>query len=136
MRRTLFASLLGLAALVASAANSPSDPREVLLGTWKGSSICTNARSACHDETVVYHVIAAAKADTVTVAMNKVVDGKELEMGTIDFTVDFAAHRMVGDVANSRVPSRWTFTFTKTEMKGTAVLLPSGDVGRNIAVHR
>jgi hypothetical protein len=125
-----------LVALIASASNPHSDPREVLLGTWQGSSICTGARAACRNETVVYHVTAGDKANVVTIAMNKVVDGQELEMGSIDFTIDFAAHRMAGDVANTNVPSRWTFTFTKTEMKGTAVLLPSGVVGRNIVVHR
>jgi hypothetical protein len=113
-----------------------AEPRDALLGIWRGTSLCTGARPACRDEVVVMHVTAAEKADVVTVAMNKIVEGQELEMGTIDFTVDPAKQRMVGEFDNGRVASRWTFDWTKSEMKGTAVQLPSGTVIRNIALHR
>jgi hypothetical protein len=115
---------------------APKDPRAVLLGTWTGTSICTAARAACRDETVVYHVTPGPKADVVSIAANKIVEGQELEMGTIDFKIDFAAHRIVGEFDNGRVASRWTFTFTATKLEGIAVLLPDGTKIRDIKLHR
>lgn len=130
--RILAALLLATVALHAHAA----DPRDAVLGIWRGTSICTGARAACRDEVVVMHVTAAEKADVVTVAMNKIVNGQELEMGTIDFTVDPAKQRMVGEFDNGRVASRWTFDWTKSGMKGVAVQLPEGTVIRNVVLHR
>jgi hypothetical protein len=102
MRRLLLLCLLGLAALQSRAA----DPREAVLGTWKGTSLCTGALSACRDEIVVYHLTAGEKADIVTVNASKIVNGEEQEMGTIEFKVDFAAHRLTGEFGG-RVPTRW-----------------------------
>jgi hypothetical protein len=115
---------------------SAADPRDPLLGRWQGTSICTKARSACRDEVVVYHVTRGPQADMVIVDAKKIVDGKELDMGTLDFHVDFAKHTMTAHFDNGRVASRWTFTWTPTEMKGTAVLLPSEEVGRNVSLRR
>jgi hypothetical protein len=113
-----------------------ADARDALLGRWDGTSICTAARAACRDETVVYHVTPGPKANVVTMAMNKVVDEREVEIGVLDFQVDFAAHRMTADYDSGRVATRWTFSWNGEEMRGTAVLLPSGAVGRNIVVRR
>jgi hypothetical protein len=84
----------------------------------------------------VYHGTPGTTPDAVTVQMNKVVDGQELDMGTLDFHLDFAKRQMVGDFDNGRVHSRWTFTWTATEMKGTAVTLPDGTIIRNVSLHR
>lgn len=132
----LFAITFALMLTFASTATAASDPRAALLGIWRGSSICTGARAACHDETVVWHVTPGAKPDVVTVAMNKVVDGKELEMGDLDFKIDFAAHRLVGDYDNGRVATRWSFTWTDKKLVGTAVMLPDGTKIRDIVVQR
>jgi hypothetical protein len=134
-RLALFTILIA-ATLTARAAATSKDRRDVLLGTWQGTSICTGARAACHDETAVYHVTAASAPNVVTMAMNKVVDHREVEMGILDYTVDFDAHTLVGDVDNPSLPSRWTFTWTETELKGIAVLLPSGTKIRDILLHR
>ncbi|MFL6247921.1 MAG: hypothetical protein ACJ74H_18000 [Thermoanaerobaculia bacterium] len=128
--------LLVNALVVTSRAEGAADPRAVLLGTWRGSSICTGARTACRDETVVYHITAGANAEMVTVAANKIVDGRELEMGTLEFNVDFKAHRMVSEFDNGNVASRWVFQWSSTELKGTAVLLPDGTKIRDIVLRR
>jgi hypothetical protein len=115
---------------------SAAEPRDALLGRWHGTSICTKARSACRDEVVVYDITRGAQPDMVIVDAKKIVDGKELDMGILDFHVDFAKHAMTANFDNGRVASRWTFTWTATEMKGTAVLLPSGEVARTVSLRR
>jgi len=112
------------------------DPRAAVLGDWHGTSICTKeAGPACHDETVVYHVTPGNDADVVLLQANKIIDGKEEDMGTLEFHLDFAAHRMVAEF-HSRRSSRWTFEWNGDVMKGTAVLLESGAIGRNVNVKR
>ena len=80
-------------------------------------------------------------------ATAKAVDGGRIEVSLIPkeklaeltdaaLTVDPAKQRMVGEFDNGRVASRWTFDWTQSEMKGTAVMLPSGTIIRNIAMHR
>src|SRR6187549_1814569 len=69
-------------------AGSSSD---AIVGTWRGSSLCVDRKAApaCNDETVIYDITATAgKADTVTVNADKVVDGKRVTMGVLDFTRD------------------------------------------------
>jgi hypothetical protein len=128
--------LLVILFAAAESAAAPADPREAVLGRWEGTSLCTKARTACHDEVVVYHGTPGATPDAVTVQMSKVVGGQELDMGTLHFRLDFAKRQMVGDFDNGRVHSRWTFTWTATEMKGTAVTLPEGTTIRNVSLHR
>lgn len=136
MKRILPFVLAGLAATNVSAAAKSADARTALLGAWHGQSICTGARAACRDEVVVYHVSAARKRDVVTIAMNKIVNGAEEEMGSMDFAIDFAAHQLSGSFDNGRVATRWVFHWTGDEMRGTAVVLPDGTKVRDIVVHR
>jgi hypothetical protein len=123
MKRTLaFAALLFLAA---------ADPRQPLIGHWVGTSICTGVRPACHDETASYWVKAGKKPDIVTIDAGKIVDGKDVLMGTLDFQVDVATRTLtsVSESGGSRVT--WTFTWSGTTMTGTAKS-SDGQVFRNI----
>src|SRR4051794_265483 len=85
-------------AALASASAAPAASTDTattanpIFGTWRGTSICTPVRPACHDEIAVYHVSASSKPETVAMMMNKVVDGQEVEMGgTLEYHVDYAA---------------------------------------------
>jgi hypothetical protein len=88
---TLAACATGLAR-PASAQDSSAAPAPLsLVGDWRGTSTCTPVgKPACHDEQVVYHVrraAAASKDSTVERlewVMNKIVDGAEEEIGTMD----------------------------------------------------
>ena len=113
-----------------------ADPREAVIGRWHGTSICTPLLPACHDEVVVYHIAPAKKADVVTVTAYKVVNGEQLEMGDIDFTVDAAKREMVGEFRNSRTATRWIFTWNGPKMTGQALELPSKKVARNVSLSR
>src|SRR3954447_8811384 len=90
MKRTLaLTALLFLAA---------ADRRAPLLGHWTGTSTCTAVRPACHDEIASYYIKPGPSADVVTVDGGKIVDGKDVSMGLIDFYADFATHVLTGSV--------------------------------------
>ena len=114
-----------IALIVLSAA---IDARSVLYGAWAGESICTPVRPACHDEHAVYHIAASDKRDTIVMTMNKVVDGKEEVMGTLEYHVDPTASTLTSEYRGVV----WTFHRTGNRMRGTAKQLPNGEVIRNI----
>ena len=66
--------------LAAAAADSIS-------GTWEGTSLCQVKPSPCHDEHVIYRVTETS-TNCYQFDAYKLVGGKELFMGAIDFTFD------------------------------------------------
>jgi hypothetical protein len=118
-----------------SAASPASNP---ILGTWRGTSICTPVRPACHDEIAVYHVAASMKPDTVEMTMNKVVDGVETEMGgTVEYQVDYASRTMTwGTEARDGSRLLFRFTWSGNDMTGTLTQHPNGEVVRNITLRK
>ncbi|SRR5581483_2936715 len=108
-------------------------PVSLFIGTWTGTSKCTGARAACRDEIVVYH-IAEKSESTLTVTMNKIVDGNEETMGTLEMRVE--GETLTGDYDGGRLKSRWTFTLKEAALTGTAKLLPGGEVIRHLSLHR
>ncbi|HWW59778.1 MAG TPA: hypothetical protein VN181_00290 [Thermoanaerobaculia bacterium] len=129
------ASSTVLLVLLALPAFAATDPVAELIGTWKGTSLCTGVRAACHDETVVYHVTRAG-GDRVAIAMNKIVDGEEQNMGTIEFQAAAKSRRLTATYDSGRVKSRWAFQWTANELRGTAADVPSGRIVRNIVLRR
>jgi len=112
-----------------------NDPRATLVGTWDGKSLCTPVRAACHDEHAVYHVTIPDKPGVVTMQMNKVVEGKEVEMGgAVDYTVNADATSLVSEYSYNGNHLRWNFTRKKDLMTGMLIDVPSGAVIRNISV--
>src|SRR4051794_36236030 len=105
-----------------------------LIGLWTGDSICTPVRLACTSEKAAYHITRADRSDSIMMTMNKIVDGKEVEMGTMVYAVDPVKHTLRGENDQSAVHSVWEFTWSGTQMRGTAKQLPSGEVIRNITL--
>jgi len=103
------------------------------IGTWTGRSECTGVRKACNDESVVYHIVKKSE-DTVSVSASKLVDGREVLMGEFNFHI--AGDTMTGDYDSGSVKSRWSFTRKDDAMTGTAVLLPGGEVIRNVSLRK
>ena len=117
------------------AAMLAGDPRAILVGTWDGESICTPVRPACHDEHAVYHITIPKKAGVVDMLMNKVVDGKEVEMGgAVEYIVNADATSLTSEYTYNGSHLRWSFTRAGNEMRGTLVNVPDGAVIRNIHV--
>lgn len=73
-------------------ANSSSGGEErKLVGTWRGESLCVEKGTACHDEMAVYRIAAIpGKPGYLMVSGGKVVDGKEIVMGTGEWRYDSA----------------------------------------------
>lgn len=65
------------------------DAREKLAGVWRGNSVCLVKDSPCHDEVNVYRFSRVdGKPDTFLVTASKVVDGKEIVMGSGEWKYD------------------------------------------------
>jgi len=106
-------SLLFLAVHSANAQNSTQD--NSIIGIWKGTSICQVKNSPCHDEIVVYYISKVQGIDTFNIVANKIVNGKEEDMGTLGCKLDKANNRLLSNSYNSL----WTFNFKNDSLNGT-----------------
>lgn len=78
---------------------SSSDQESRLAGTWRGDSLCAEKGSACHDEVAVYRIAAVpGKRGYFTVTGGKVVDGKEIVMGSGEWRYDSSKHTLTGEL--------------------------------------
>ena len=82
-----------VAALILPIANAEdtAQPAEVsrFVGEWHGDSTCVAKNTACHDETVVYRIARLPeKPGYVAVSADKIVSGKAVNMGTLEFRYD------------------------------------------------
>ncbi len=97
-------------------------------GVWRGISICQAKNSACHDETVVYHVSKSTGQNTYSILANKIVDGKEDEMGTIIFIYNPRDQTYTSkDTARN---AQWVFKIKGNKLEGT--LMVRGELFRII----
>ena len=67
---------------------------DTLVGNWTGTSICQAKNTACKDENVVFHILKGNTADLFRVDADKIVDGKAIDMGELDFTLNKATHTL------------------------------------------
>src|SRR5215468_11160330 len=75
--------------------NSDGDSTAAVIGVWKGNSNCMVKNSPCHDEVNVYRIAkVAGKPDLMTVTGSKIVDGKEIVMGSSDWKYDRQKHTL------------------------------------------
>ena len=108
-----------------------------LLGDWTGESICIGNNPSCHDEKVIYHISrSSGGADTVTLAADKIVDGKPEPMGVLEFKYDASKETLIGEFQNSRYHGLWEYTVKGNIMEGTLSLLPDKTIARRIRVTR
>lgn len=136
MRAPLLASLLLASPLLA--ADAPPDASRTFLGTWHGTSTCTNRQlaPACQDEVVVYDVTPGAKTGVVNVKADKVVNGERQNMGDLVFTWDAAAKEWTSDYENPRVHVLWRLRVNGDAVTGTLEQLPGKATIRRIALRR
>lgn len=86
-------------------------------GVWKGTSLCQVKNSPCHDEVVVYYISKDSTGKSYKMNANKVVNGKEVDMGPLSFTYDDRQKVFVS--VDSERSAKWEFKVTGNEMKGT-----------------
>lgn len=80
--RTLVIALT-IGTTLASRALAQAPHPATVVGTWRGTSLCTARPSPCNDEHVVYRVTALSSRDSVSVDARKIVNGQEEEMGLL-----------------------------------------------------
>jgi hypothetical protein len=128
---------MGVLSVRVSAQPAPHGVDE-LLGTWRGTSTCTDkvAAPACRDETVVYDVRRGDKPGHAILAADKIVNDRRMPMGELEFAWDAAAACWRADFESPSMTSRWCFTIDGAALKGTARLLPGNQIIRRVDVHR
>ena len=89
----------------------------MLVGSWRGTSICQVKNSPCHDETVVYHISKGKGMNDFVVQASKIVNGVEDDMGTIPFVYDEKKNTLV----SSAYDSQWNFKLTDNKLDGTLI---------------
>lgn len=91
MRLTSFACIFlltlaggwGHAGQNAESKTDAEDVRGAIAGVWRGHSVCVDKNSPCHDEVNVYRFSrVTGSPNEFSVAASKVVDGKEIVMGS------------------------------------------------------
>src|SRR6266446_6425186 len=108
-----------------------------LVSDWTGESICIGDNPSCHDEKVVYHISTSANDSTkVSIAADKIVDGKPEPMGTIDLKYDASRQTLSGEAQTARYQLLWEFAIKGNTMEGALSILPNKTVARRIKVHK
>ena len=99
-------------------------------GVWTGTSVCLLGKPVCKDEHVVYH-FAPAAGDSVTVTMNKLVNGAEEEMGVLTCAV--TAREVVCPMPEPFRPGTWRFSRAAASLDG-GLWTASGEQFREVHV--
>ena len=110
-----------------------------IVGAWSGSSVCVDrqAAPACNDEQVVYEINASpGKPNTVTTKADKVVDGKRVSMGVLEFTHDAKSGSWTSELETPRLHALWRLRVNSAMLTGTLTLLPSKAVVRKIDLRK
>jgi hypothetical protein len=89
----------------------------LLIGTWKGTSICQIKPSACRDEAAAYHITKRDNSNTYHIVMNKVINGKEEDMTEYDYSFDGAKKTLTAVDEKHKIV--WTFHVKADKMEGT-----------------
>jgi hypothetical protein len=137
LRVALLASAVVVFPSLAHAAASEHSASE-LIGTWRGTSVCTDrvAAPACKDESVVYEFAAGAKRNSVHWKADKIVDGKRVPMGEFDLVYRPSDSCWTAEVTSPRFHMVWSLTVNGAALHGTATLLPGREVVRRIEARK
>lgn len=102
----------------------------LLVGTWKGTSICQIKNSPCHDETVVYRISKTKGVDTFYIDAGKIVNGVEEEMGILPCNYNIKTNQLNSTAYNGI----WNFNIETAKIEGTLIF--HGDLYRKIKVYK
>ena len=137
------ALVTGVAAALAQTTNDTSLAArqaavDAFKGTWTGTSTCTDPnRPACKNEVVVYRFVPFTGAPwQLRCLADKIVGGKRLPMGAFLFQYDDKAKELRCDFKKGNTHGLWSFTADGDSLRGSLVLLPDGNKGRDVRAHR
>ncbi|MEO7982801.1 MAG: hypothetical protein ABI688_01845 [Bacteroidota bacterium] len=129
-RQLLFLPVLFL--MASSFGAVPPFNDSLLIGTWKGTSICQVRPSACNDEIAVYRISKGEKPGTYHIVMNKVIKDKEEDMAEYDYSFDAKRNSLYCYDEQHKITLK--FTVKGIHMEG--VLLFGGNVYRIIKLKK
>jgi hypothetical protein len=111
---------------------SGGDEESRLPGTWRGGSLCVEKGTSCHDEIAVYRIASIpSKPGYLMVTGGKVVDGKEIVMGSGEWRHDSAKHSLTVELPGGVI----TLKVDGDKLEG-AFLLPDKTVLRRITLKK
>jgi len=118
-------------------ASAVHDIKEIL-GTWEGTSTCTDrvAAPACQDEVAVYEISAAAAQGAAAWKAYKIVAGQKVLMGELELRYSDTDHCWRADFSSPRVASIWCLSVKGAQMTGTAWLMPGKQVIRAVSARK
>jgi hypothetical protein len=106
--------------------------KPIIAGVWRGQSSCEQKDSACRDETVVYRLSPLqGKPGSFSVSADKIVDGKAVNMGTLEFQYFADRQALVCEYAQGV----WRLSVDGTKLAGT-LTRPDGIVFRRVALRK
>ena len=94
-------------------------------------------RPACKNEEVVYRFVAVdGRPNAVTLLADKIIDGKRVPMGKLEFEYNEADGSAKCEFTIGRTHGVWAYTVTGDTMSGTLIILPDKSLGRRVSAHR
>ena len=106
--------------------------KPAIAGIWRGQSSCEQKQSACREETVVYRFSPLQdKPGSFSVSADKIVDGKAVNMGTLEFRYVEDQHALVCEYAQGV----WRLSVDGEKIEGT-LTRPDGSLFRRVALHK
>jgi hypothetical protein len=134
-------SLLLVSFLVSlSAAASAQDEATNLIGTWRGSSICSDRERApaCKDEEIIYTFRSPSSGEPrkAILKADKVVNGEIVPMGEMEISYNADSKRWESELKSPRFHGLWSFACTGLELSGTLIDLPSKAVLRKVTARK
>ena len=134
MTKLMIVLFVSLSAVLTACVQNKTDDGP-LFGDWSGESKCVGSNPSCHDEVVVYH-IARSKTDQkkVTIAADKIIDGKPDFMGAFDCDHDPAKQTLTCEFTIPRTGGKgvWLFKIDGDKMDGTLTIFPENEIGRKV----
>jgi len=106
--------------------------KPAIAGVWRGQSSCEQKESACREETVVYRLSPLQdKPGSFSVSADKIVDGKAVNMGTLEFRYVEDRHALVCEYAQGV----WRLSVDGEKIEGT-LTRPDGSLFRRVALRK
>lgn len=124
--------LLALTFAPLSSAQTTKPGNDLLVGDWRGDSICVVRPSACNDEKALYHITQiGGQAKHFSVQADKIVNGQAVQMGAME--CDYAPEQHVLTCSTPKLALH--LTLKGHSLEGT-MNLADGTLWRKISLNK
>ena len=114
--KPLFLATLVIGGYLPATLSGAQDELGQVAGDWRGDSTCVAKGTACRDEVVVYHIaVLPSKPSSVSVSADKIVDGRAINMGTLEFRYEPKDHLLICEYSQGV----WRMKVDGQAMEGT-----------------